>query len=154
MAGFPSGADTERVGQLLEQARGAKPEVVRATMTPPAIYRDGRYALDARFLVWADDSAGAAGLVEELLADAGVATRTVVPSGRSLSETEVPRPRAAKPAVATKARRAAPQKRKPSRPARAKAKTAARRKPAAKPKPAARPKRASRRPPARRRRAR
>jgi hypothetical protein len=115
MAGFPSGVEIERVGQVIDQARSAKPEVVRATIAPPAIYRDGRYVLDARFIVWADDPAGATGLVEDLLAGAGIACRLVVPSGRSLGDTEVPRPRAAR-----------------SGKARAKAKTA-RRKPAAKP---------------------
>lgn len=150
MAGFPSGVEIERVRQVLDQARGAKPEVVRAMITPPAIYRDGRYVLDARFLVWADDPSSATGLVEEVLAGAGVACRLVVPSGRSLSDTEVPRPRAAARPAKTKAK--------------AKPKTA-RRKPAAKPRraPARRTRTAaksarggtkSRRPPAKKRRSR
>jgi hypothetical protein len=121
---------------LLDQARGAKPEVVRAMIAPPAIYRDGRYVLDARFLVWADDPSGATGLVEEVLAGAGVACRLVVPSGRSLSDAEVPRPRAARPAPAGKGKRPVAAKRPAARPGKTKAKATVkttRRKPAAKP---------------------
>jgi hypothetical protein len=131
MAGFPSGVDIERLTARLDQARSGQPDVVRATVTPPAVYRDGRYVLDARFLVWAEDANGATNAVEEVLRTAEVTCRFVTPSGRAVAESEVPRPRAAKAAAAKSARPSAPKK--AARPA----------KPKGRPKPAARPKSAA-----------
>jgi hypothetical protein len=118
--GFPSGADIERLAARLEQARSGQPDVVRATVTPPAVYRDGRYLLDARFLVWAEDSAGATASVEDLLRTAEVTCRLVVPSGRALAESEVPRPRAVKAAGPAKTARPGAAKKKAARSAKPK----------------------------------
>ncbi|MDR7417431.1 MAG: hypothetical protein QN178_00810 [Armatimonadota bacterium] len=110
MAGFPSGADIERLMARLDQARSGQPDVVKATVTPPAVYRDGRYVLDARFLVWADDATGATNAVEEVLRAAEVTCRFVTPSGRALAESEVPKPRASRAAAAKSARPSVPKK--------------------------------------------
>lgn len=103
MIGFPMAADIERMRAQIEKARKSRPDVVRAAVSSPAIYRDRLYVLDTRFLVWAEDGAGASRAVGELLKASGVKCRTVMPSGRALAETEVSMPaQAAKPAAAPK----------------------------------------------------
>ncbi len=92
MAGFPTGADIGRIREQIEVARRSRPEVVRAAVNPPAIYRDKQYVLPTRFVVWAEDDARAIQAIEGLFRDAGVPCRAVLPSGRSLTETEVPPP--------------------------------------------------------------
>jgi hypothetical protein len=147
MTGFPMAADIERIGARIEKARRARPDVVRAAVSSPAIYRDRLYVLDTRFLVWAEDGAGASRAVGELLKAAGVPCRTVVPSGRALAEAEVSPPaKAAKPASAPK--RAKPR---PAEPARKIARLARKGRKAPRRAPAAAPKRATK-PPARRKR--
>jgi hypothetical protein len=128
MTGFPAAADIERVGAQIEKARRSRPDVVRAAVSSPAVYRDRQYVLDTRFVVWADDGAGAARAVGELLKAAGVPCRTVVPSGRALTEADVSTPakaapsasapRRAKPRPADPARKIARPARKMARPAR------------------------------------
>lgn len=119
MAGFPTGADIARLGEHIETARRSRPDVVQATMNPPAVYRERRYVLQTRFVVWAEDGARAIRTVEGLLKDARVPCRTVHPSGRALTGTEVPpRPEPAEPRRAAASPRAPaarrrPQKRKP-----------------------------------------
>lgn len=121
MTGFPGAADIERLTARIEQFRRSRPEVVRAAVSSPAVYRDRHYALDTRFLVWAEDGAGAVGVVEDLLKAAGIPCRTVVPSGRAITEAEAPPPanptrKAAKTAkAALPARRAKPAPASPAR---------------------------------------
>lgn len=91
-AGFPTGTDIERVNEQVGQARRSRPEVVQATVSPPAIFREKRYVLQARFVVWAADGVSATQVVEGLLEDAGVACRTVLPTGRALTGLAVPPP--------------------------------------------------------------
>ncbi len=109
MAGFPTGADIGRIREQIETARRSRPEVVRAAVNPPAIYRDKWYVLPARFVVWAEDGTQAIQTVAGLLQDAGVPCRTVLPSGRGLTEAEVPPPPEPK-----KGRQAVPGSRKPA----------------------------------------
>jgi len=59
MPAFPTGADIARVMDQIESARRSRPEVVRTTVNPPAIYRERRYVLPTRLVVWAEDAAGA-----------------------------------------------------------------------------------------------
>jgi hypothetical protein len=92
MPGFPTAGDIDRIRAQIDQARTSRPEVVRATVSSPAIYRDRQYVLDTRFVVWAEDSAAATRTVEELLRAADVPCRTVVPSGRALTEAETAPP--------------------------------------------------------------
>lgn len=148
MTGFPMAADIERMGAQIEKARRSRPDVVRAAVSSPAIYRDRQYVLDTRFLVWAEDGAGATHVVGELLRAARVPCRTVVPSGRALAEAEVlPPAKAARPASAPKG--AKPRPAKPARKAVAPARKGSR---APRRAPAAAPKRAIRRPIRRKRR--
>jgi hypothetical protein len=106
MVGFPMGADISRLSEQIDKARAARPEVVRVAVVPPAVYRDGQYALQARFVVWARDGAGAVGAVEDLLGDAAVPYASVMPSGRALGSHEAPRPQARAAASASGAARA------------------------------------------------
>lgn len=92
MVAFPTGADIERVSEQIEMARASYPNVVQATVSPPAIFRDRRYVLQTRFVVWSDDGTGATRAVEGLLKHAGVACRTMLPSGRALTEAATPPP--------------------------------------------------------------
>jgi hypothetical protein len=106
LAGFPTSGDVGRVGESLERARRAHTQVVRATVVPPAAFRDGRYILQTRFLVWAEDASAATRAVERVLAEAGLSSRVVLPTGRALSETDLPpAPEAQEPTVARGARR-------------------------------------------------
>ncbi|MDQ7843554.1 MAG: hypothetical protein QN141_10510 [Armatimonadota bacterium] len=89
---FPAQKEITRIGDQLEQARRARPEIVRVTVTPPAVFRKNRYILEARAVVWAEDVPGAVRSVEGLVAAAGVPCLTVLPSGRALSTAEVPPP--------------------------------------------------------------
>jgi hypothetical protein len=108
IARFPSAVDIERMAAAIEESRGTHHEIVRGTVVPPAVYRDRRYILDGRFLVWAADSAAASASVENLLRAAGITCRSAIPSGRALSAADVPQPRAAKPSAP--ARTAAPRR--------------------------------------------
>jgi hypothetical protein len=108
VASFPALADIERMAASIEKTREAHPEVVRGTVVPPAIYRDRRYVLDGRFLVWAASAEKASDAVVSLLRAAGITCRSAIPSGRALSAADVPQPRAAKPSAP--ARTAAPQR--------------------------------------------
>jgi len=92
IAAFSTSADIERFSTQLERRRQSRPNIVRATVNPPATYREQRYVLQTRFVVWAKDAAQATQAVEGLLHDAGVRSRTVLPSGRALVATEVPPP--------------------------------------------------------------
>lgn len=148
MTGFPMEADIERVRAQIEKARRSRPDVVRAAVSSPAIYRDRQYVLDTRFLVWAEDGAGATQVVGELLRAAGVPCRTVLPSGRAVAEAEAPPPaKAAKPASTRERAKTRPAKpgRKAVAPVRKGRKAPSRA-------PAAPPKRAVRRPIRRKRR--
>lgn len=89
---FPAEREITRIGEQLEQARRTRPEIVRVTVTPPAVFRKNRYVLEARAVVWAEDVPGAVRSVEGLVAAAGVPCLTVLPSGRALSAAEVPPP--------------------------------------------------------------
>jgi hypothetical protein len=93
MAGFPTSADIERMSEQIEKARHAHPSVVQTTIVPPAIFREGRYVLQTRFVVWAEGGMDAARALEALIQNAGVRCRTVFPSGRALVATGVPSPR-------------------------------------------------------------
>jgi hypothetical protein len=114
--GFPTAADVARVGESLDRGRRAHAQVVRATVLPPAAFRDGRYVLQARFLVWADHARGATKAVEDVIAAAGLASRLVLPTGRALSDAEVPsapaadRVEAARPGAGGPGRRATPRR--------------------------------------------
>ncbi|MDQ7858485.1 MAG: hypothetical protein QN174_03215 [Armatimonadota bacterium] len=90
LGGFPTSGDVGRVGDALERARRAYTQVVRATVVPPAAFRDGRYILPARFLVWAEDASAATRSVEQVIAEAGLSSRVVLPTGRALAESDVP----------------------------------------------------------------
>lgn len=92
MAGFPSGADVERVRERIQEAQRSWPAIVRTAVNPPAVFKDRRYVLQARFVVWAEDSSAATQAVEGLLGGAGVQCRTVLPSARALTEAETPPP--------------------------------------------------------------
>lgn len=92
MAGFPSGADVDRVRERIQEAQHSWPAIVRAAVNPPAVFKDRRYVLQARFVVWAENGGAATQAVEGLLAGAGVQCRTVLPSGRALTEGETPPP--------------------------------------------------------------
>ncbi len=92
MAGFPSGADIERVRERIDGARRSRPAIVRAAVNPPVVVRDGRYVLQARFVVWAEDGRAATRAVEGLLSGAGVQCRTALPSGRALTDVPAPPP--------------------------------------------------------------
>jgi hypothetical protein len=105
MAGFPTGMDIERVNERITNARRSRPNVVQGAASPPAIYRDSRYILEARFIVWAENAEGAARSVEDLLRDAGVECRMVVPSGRALTGLAVSPPPETKPTPGDKAGR-------------------------------------------------
>ncbi len=106
MAGLPTGADIGRIREQIETARRSRPEVVRAAVNPPAIYRGTQYVLQTRFVVWAEDNALAIHAVEGLMQDAGVPCRSVLPSGRALSEADVPPlPQAGKPGRTASTRR-------------------------------------------------
>ena len=106
MPGLPTGADIGRIREQIETARSSRPEIVRAAVNPPAIHRDTRYVLQTRFVVWAEDNAHAAQVVEGLMLDAGVSHESVLPSGRALTEAEVPPlPKTAKPKRVASTRR-------------------------------------------------
>jgi hypothetical protein len=92
MPGFPTGADVTRVSEQIETARRARPDVVRATVNPPAIYRDRSYVLQTKFIVWADDASRALQAAKDLLADTGLPCRAVLPSSRALLEGEAAPP--------------------------------------------------------------
>ncbi len=92
IAAFSTSADIERFSTQLERRRQSRPNIVRATVNPPATYTEQRYVLQTRFVVWAKDAAMAVQAVEGLIHDAGVRSRTVLPSGRALAATEVPPP--------------------------------------------------------------
>jgi hypothetical protein len=92
MLGFPTAADIARVSERIEAARRARPDIVRAAVNPPAIYRERRYFLQAKLIAWADDVSGAVQIAQGLLADAGLPYRTALPSSRSLVETEITPP--------------------------------------------------------------
>jgi hypothetical protein len=115
MAGFPSGVDVDRIRERIQEAQRSWPAIVRAAVNPPAVFKDRRYVLQARFVVWAEDGSAATQAVEGLLAGAEVRWRTVLPSGRALTEAEAPPPaeetagqaRADRPARAAVSARAA-----------------------------------------------
>jgi hypothetical protein len=96
LAGLPTDGEVARLREQIEAARSHHPSVVRATLHPPAICRHGRYLVQAKFAVWADDSAAATGTVERLLSQAGVRAQAY-PSGRALADTDVPPEPAAEP---------------------------------------------------------
>src|SRR5207247_8520122 len=83
MAGLPTGADIGRIREQIETARRSKPEVVRAAVNPPAIHRDIQYALQTRFVVWAEDNARAVQVVEGLMLDAGASYQSLFPYRRA-----------------------------------------------------------------------
>ncbi|MCL6552255.1 MAG: hypothetical protein K6W08_03915 [Firmicutes bacterium] len=92
LQGLPTSGDIARIGDQVERARQGAPAVVRATLTPPARFRDGNYCLETRCAVWAADGAAAVAAVEELLRQAGLTARSVHLSGRALTPAEVPPP--------------------------------------------------------------
>jgi|GEM_PF-3819168 len=92
MRGFPAGTDIARLAERLEQARRTTPDIVRATVNPPAVYRKNSYILEARLVVWADDASRAVETAKGLVASSGVPCRSVLPSARVLTPTEVPLP--------------------------------------------------------------
>jgi len=116
VAAFPTTVDISKLGDQIEAARRARPEIVRATVKPPATYREKQYRLPAGFVVWAKDVDDAMQTVEGLLKKAGVPCRIVLPSGRALAEADLPLPTAPeKPAAVGKSvdvtRRRSPKKR-------------------------------------------
>src|SRR5574341_2252986 len=114
IARFPTGADIGQIREQIESARASRPEVVRAAVNPPAIYRGTQYVLQTRFVAWAEDNAGAIQAVEGLMQDAGVPCRSVLPSGRALSDADVPPPpQVGKPGRAASTRGAPGSKRRP-----------------------------------------
>jgi hypothetical protein len=92
MPRFPTAADVTRVSEQIAAARRARPDIVQAAVTPPAIYRAGRYVLQARLITWAEDVSRAVQAAQGLLADAGLPCRAALPSSRSLVELEIARP--------------------------------------------------------------
>jgi len=102
---FPVEREITRIAEQLEQARHARPDIVRITVSPPAVFRKNRYILEARVVVWAEDVPGAVQNVEGLVAGAGVPCLTVLPSGRALSAADVPPPAEAAAAGGTAGRR-------------------------------------------------
>jgi len=132
MPRFPTTADVARVSEQIAAARRARPDVVQAAVNPPAIYREGRYVLQAKLITWAEDVSRAVQVAQGLLADAGLPCRAVLPSSRSLVDSEVPRPsepaRSARPVASggSTAGKRAPKTRAAKAPAR-RAKGAARR---------------------------
>lgn len=89
---FPTAADITHVQNRIEAARRSRSDVVSATVVPPAIYRDKRYVLETKLVVWAGNASRAVEMAKELLAHAGLSCRTVLPSGRALIAAEVPPP--------------------------------------------------------------
>ncbi|MDQ7850622.1 MAG: hypothetical protein QN152_09385 [Armatimonadota bacterium] len=81
-----------RVGEQIEQARRARSHVMRAVVNPPAVYKEKRYVLQAKLVVWAEDVSRALQAARELLAEAGLPCRTIHPSARALTTAEVPPP--------------------------------------------------------------
>jgi hypothetical protein len=108
MPAFPTGADIARVMDQIESARRSRPEVVRTTVNPPAIYRERRYVLPTRLVVWAEDAAGALRAAAEVLANAGLLCRTILPSSRAVGDAEAPPPPEPVPPGRLTARRRAP----------------------------------------------
>jgi hypothetical protein len=94
MAAFPTTADISKLGEQIETARRSRPEIVQATVKPPATYREKQYRLPTGFVVWAKEVAAAVQAVEGLLKKAGVPCRVVLPSGRALAEADLPQPNA------------------------------------------------------------
>lgn len=92
MSGLPDSADIARFGARLEQLHRQEPAVVRATIHPPARFRDRGYVLEARFLVWGEDGDAATGTIERLLQQAEIPCRGVHLSGRAITEADVPPP--------------------------------------------------------------
>uniref|UniRef100_A0A7C3APP3 Uncharacterized protein n=1 Tax=Thermorudis sp. TaxID=1969470 RepID=A0A7C3APP3_9BACT len=92
LPGLPAGADITRISEKIEQARRARPDVARAVVNPPAVYKEKRYVLQTRLVVWAEDASRALQAAQELLADAGLVCRTILPSARALTAAEVPPP--------------------------------------------------------------
>jgi len=119
-ASFPTGAEIGQIREQIETARASRPEVVRAAINPPAIYRGLQYVLQTRFVVWAEDSAAAVQAVAGLMRDAGVPCRSVLPSGRALAESDVPPPPQTGKSESTAANRRspAPKRRRPAKKAR------------------------------------
>lgn len=114
MVGLPTGADIGRIREQIEGARRSWPAIVRAAVNPPAIYRDMQYVLPTRFVVWAEDGARATQAVEELMKGAGVSCGTVLPSGKALTEADVPpQPRPRKTGPTTSGIRKSAAKRRP-----------------------------------------
>ena len=117
IAGFPTGADIERVTGQIEKARHSRPGVVQVTVSPPAIFRETRYVLQTRFTVWAEDGVSATQVVVGLLRDARVPCGTVIPSGRALTASSIPSPpkmvKPAPPAKGTKAPKAGVRRERP-----------------------------------------
>lgn len=118
---FPTGADITRVSEQIEAARRSRPNVVQAAVNPPAIYKQKRYVLQTRLVVWAEDTTRALQAAQDLLAETAFPCRTALPSSRALVEADVPPP--AEPVVSRQPT-AAKRPPKPGRP------TAARRRPA------------------------
>jgi len=94
MESLPASADVVNLSERIEAERRKHPGIVRATVQTPAIFRDRKYVLETRCLVWADDGASAERMVQTLVAACGVACRGVYQSGRALAEADVPRPAA------------------------------------------------------------
>lgn len=94
LQGLPTSSDIARIGEDVERARRDVPAVVRATLSPPARFRDGSYCLEARFAAWAADGPAAQAAVQAVLRGAGVTARTVYLSGRALAAADVPPPAA------------------------------------------------------------
>ena len=90
LAGFPTSEDVDRITGLIAAARKSQPEIVRAAVTPPAVFRGRHYVLESRLIVWAEDSAGALKVAKALMKEAGVRCRAVLPSGRAMAQAEVP----------------------------------------------------------------
>lgn len=107
MVGLPGSSDIALLGERLSKSRSHAPGMVLAAPRPPAVFRDGGYVLETRFVAWADDGTGALLTAERVLQAAKVVCSELYLSGRALSEADAPRPAAQRPKVSPK-RKAAP----------------------------------------------
>lgn len=102
MVGLPGSSDIASLGERLSKSRSHAPGMVVAAPRPPAVFQDGGYVLETRFVAWADDGAGALLTAERVLQAAKVVCSDLYLSGRALSEADAPRPATQRTAAAAK----------------------------------------------------
>ncbi len=102
MVGLPGSSDIASLGERLSKSRSHAPGMVVAAPRPPAVFQDGGYVLETRFVAWADDGTGALLTAERVLQAAKIVCSDLYLSGRALSEADAPRPATQRTAAATK----------------------------------------------------